>query len=275
MLDTVRSILAERYGVTSDVLERRSQIAISERVGLSKGEFRGVQNLLTHRLRKTLTAQAASRDNAYRFRAKAVQHLDLAAAANWGAERALSLVTNESLKMKQDYERHVLRHAEDIAVRKEEAEKAQDRAAARLRLRATIQGSARSISLYQGAKRKGEAERSSMASAMAGGGGGGGGGGRRAGGELSDRGPRGVHGGHGVRRGPSSPNRRGSSRSPPRSPSDEISPVPPRHTRKASVQGPGGAPFAGGRRNSVQIARRAAEQQQAMMTGRYSPRAAA
>ena len=67
---------------------------------LSKGEFRGVQNVLTQRLRRTLEAQDAARRNAYRFRAKASQHLDMQSADNWSAERALELLKAESLKMK-------------------------------------------------------------------------------------------------------------------------------------------------------------------------------
>ena len=61
-------------------------------VPLSKGEFRGVQNVLTQRLRRTLEAQDAARRNAYRFRAKASQHLDMHSADNWSAERALELL---------------------------------------------------------------------------------------------------------------------------------------------------------------------------------------
>lgn len=99
-LQTVRDFLATQHRVSSEVIGRRFQIPVADRVALSKSEFRGVQNLLTHRVRQTLDAQDVARTNAYRFRAKASQHLDLQASDTWSAERALALLTTESLKMK-------------------------------------------------------------------------------------------------------------------------------------------------------------------------------
>ena len=137
-LATVREYLAYQHHISSEVIEHRSQIPVTERISLAKGEFRGVQNLLTMRLRKTLDAQDAARLSAYRFRAKASQHLEVDAATNWSPQRALALLTTESLKIKSDYDTNVAAHRNAIKQRQEEARSARERTAARLRIRAAF-----------------------------------------------------------------------------------------------------------------------------------------
>ena len=128
----------DAWRVTWQVIHKRAQIAVEERITLNKAEYRGVQNLLTQRLRSTLATQNVARLNAYRFRAKASQHLDIQSADNWSAERALALLTSESLKMKHEYDHMLSQHADEIAHRQEEARNAQERSAARQRIRAAF-----------------------------------------------------------------------------------------------------------------------------------------
>jgi len=137
-LQTVRDFLATQHRVSSEVIGRRFQIPVADRVALSKSEFRGVQNLLTHRVRQTLDAQDVARTNAYRFRAKASQHLDLQASDTWSAERALALLTTESLKMKSNYDETLSQYVQEIVKHQEEARNAEERSAARLRMRAAF-----------------------------------------------------------------------------------------------------------------------------------------
>ena len=63
-----------------------------------------MQQVLTQRLKGSLRAQEAARIAAYRFRAKAAQHVDHCSANSQGVERVLRLITAESLKMKGEFE---------------------------------------------------------------------------------------------------------------------------------------------------------------------------
>lgn len=202
-LETVIKHLAAQHHVAADVIESRHQISTADRVGLCTSEFRGVQNLLTQRLRRTLAAQDSARRNAYHFRTKATQHLEFAAADNWNAQRALNLLNAESLKIKTDYD-HALaqyvermpmlmhhapcpcprrvqvcpdgharmhmsvpmprcpysmlavplrfRYVHDMATRQEEARNAEERSAARLRIRATFASAQASVKLLKKAR---------------------------------------------------------------------------------------------------------------------------
>ena len=58
-LQTVQTYIAARANVAPDVVSQRRHIAVDERVNLNVAEYRGVQNLLTHRLKSTLAAQVA------------------------------------------------------------------------------------------------------------------------------------------------------------------------------------------------------------------------
>ena len=140
VLATARAFLAAQHNVAPDVIESREQIPVNDRVGLCQSEFLCVQNLLTHRLRQTLDAQQASRRNAYRFRAKASQHLDMEAATNWNAERALALLTRESLRMKGTYDNKLVEYVERMAEQHEEAARNRERTAARARMHAAMRG---------------------------------------------------------------------------------------------------------------------------------------
>ena len=138
VLATVRAFLAVQHNVSPEVLETRAQISMSDRVPLNQAEFIGLQNMLTHRLRKSLNTQANARRTAYRLKAKASHHLELESVANWNAGRALSLVTRESLRMKSTYDAKLIECAENLVQQQEEESKEQQRSAARLKMRTTI-----------------------------------------------------------------------------------------------------------------------------------------
>ena len=147
--DTVVAFIAAQANVSAEVISSRGRVPMEERVSLAKGEFNGVQNLLTQRLRQTLTAQDAARINAYRFRAKAAQHLDLETAGNWSPERALALLTSESLKMKEAYDVNLSQYIDEIVHRQEEARNAQERSAARQRIRAAFGGATAGVRMMR------------------------------------------------------------------------------------------------------------------------------
>ena len=138
VLATVRAFLAAQHNVSPEVLETRAQISMSDRVPLNQSEFIGLQNMLTHRLRKSLNTQADARRTAYRLKAKASHHLELESVANWNAGRALSLVTRESLRMKSTYDAKLVECAESLVQQQEEESKEQQRSAARLKMRTTM-----------------------------------------------------------------------------------------------------------------------------------------
>ena len=154
---TVQKFIAAQSNVAPEVIRRRAQVQVDERVRLNTAEYVGVQNLLTQRLRSTLDAQESGRLNGYRFRAKASQHIDVTRADNWSPSRALSLVTKESLKMMDDYEHEIDKYVEDLAQQKAEARNAQERSA-RQRMRGAFNTTrmtvrlARNLSLTAAAK---------------------------------------------------------------------------------------------------------------------------
>lgn len=155
VLDTVVSFIAAQANVSADVIAARDRVPIEERVTLGKSEFNGMQSLLTQRLKHTLAAQDAARSNAYRFRAKAMQHLDLGAAGSWSPERALGLVNSESLKMKEAYDQNLAQHLDEISLRQEEARSAQERQMARQRLRTAFGAGQAGVRIMRAAKMAG------------------------------------------------------------------------------------------------------------------------
>ena len=162
VLVTVRDYLAAQHNVSTEVIASREQIPIGDRVDLEKSEWLGLQNLLTHRLRNTLDAQAAARRNAYRFRSKASQHLDIESATNWNPERALGLLTRESLKMKTSYDETLARYVEQMAQEQEDERVNQERTAARLRVRATMMSAQASVRMLRHARQSLDTKRGAL-----------------------------------------------------------------------------------------------------------------
>ena len=154
---TVHKYLGAQCNVAPDIIAHRTKVRVDERVRLNASEHRGMQNLLTARLRSTLEAQEDSRNIAYRLRAKASQHLDVGDSRNWSPERALKLVNSESLKIKDEYESALVTHVEELAA---EARNAQARSA-RSRMIAAIDATKASVKLVKAAQ-----QQRSMAAAM-------------------------------------------------------------------------------------------------------------
>ena len=151
VLSTVQRYIASQSNVSQQVIETRSQVEMDDRVRLNIAEGRGCQNLLTLRLKETLEAQDAARLNAYRFRAKASQHLDIEHPM-MTAQRALNLLTAESLKMKGEYDTRLSEYVDEMAHKQEEARNAQDRLAARQRIRAAFDTASVAVRLAKLAK---------------------------------------------------------------------------------------------------------------------------
>jgi hypothetical protein len=152
IIETVQAFIAAQANVSADVIASRGRIPVEERVVLNQGEFNGVQTLLTQRLRATLNAQDVARTNAYRFRAKVAQHIDLESAGAWSPERALRLLTNESLKLKEAYDQNLADYVEEISQRQEAARSAQERNLARQRLRTAFGGAHAGVRILRAAK---------------------------------------------------------------------------------------------------------------------------
>jgi len=132
-------MLAEVYRVTEQTIEDRSEIDIGDRVALSRGEFQCMQQVLTQRLRGALQAQDAARLAAYRFKAKAAQHIDHTSANGQDVERVMRLIAEESLKMKGSFEENMRHRLDELQKRSEEEKTATQRDRIRM-LRTNILG---------------------------------------------------------------------------------------------------------------------------------------
>eukprot|EP00908_Phaeocystis_cordata_P020368 Transcript_32033.p1 GENE.Transcript_32033~~Transcript_32033.p1 ORF type:complete len:496 (+),score=80.30 Transcript_32033:1198-2685(+) len=141
VLNAVHDEYAERYGITTQELERRQDIPLAERTALNRGEFVRLQQLMKRRLNGTLAEQGAARVPLYRMRAKAAQHIDAAAASNWGASCVRKLLQSEVDTMQADFEATLKRREDERrdGDDSDECRRRQERAASLAKMRAAVQ----------------------------------------------------------------------------------------------------------------------------------------
>ena len=139
-LQLVRQQLADRYGISVEELMERQEIPLAERTALNRDELVRLQKALRRRLDGTLGEQTAARMPLYRLRAKAAQHIDAAAAPNWGIDCVRELLNSEVEIMQADFEATL--KAQETARREKaiqgDAKRSQERAAALNKMRAAI-----------------------------------------------------------------------------------------------------------------------------------------
>lgn len=141
VLNAVHDEYAERYGITTQELARRQDIPVAERTALNRGEFVRLQQLMKRRLNGTLAEQGVARVPLYRMRAKAAQHIDAAAASNWGASCVLKLLQSEVEHMQAEFEATLKRREDERRERddSDECRRRQERAASLAKMRAAVQ----------------------------------------------------------------------------------------------------------------------------------------
>jgi hypothetical protein len=115
--------IATKYGMTIAEFSARTGIPVSELVELERGEFYRLKQLLKGVLEESLDLQEDVRQAVYRFRSKAVQHVDSKALSNLGWKEAVApLVRSEAQVIMSWYQEAVEKQqAEQQA--KEEMEK--------------------------------------------------------------------------------------------------------------------------------------------------------
>ena len=95
--------------MTPSEFAARTGIPVGELVELERGEFHRLKQLMKGVLEESLDLQEDLRQTMYRFRSKAVQHLDSTARSNIGWKEAVApLVRSEAQKLMSAYERAVV-----------------------------------------------------------------------------------------------------------------------------------------------------------------------